>query len=73
MESKRKALQKKLRSFWDDDDFVNGTLCILRDDHYISKMLDFIEMAEERGDSLTSDDILLLAVVFDREKEKISV
>lgn len=35
-------------------------------------MIDYLEIAEERGDEVTSDDVLALALIFDKERDNTS-
>lgn len=70
MNTNEAKLRGLLKDIWNDKDFINGTICGLEDEEYIVKMIEFIEMSREMGDHITSDDVLLLTVVFDKEREK---
>ena len=72
MDNNESLLREKLKNIWDDRDFINGTICLLENDLYISKMIDFLEIAKEQGDEITSDDVLALALVFDTERETLN-
>ena len=47
-------------------------ICLLEDELYVSKVIDYLEIAEERGDEVTSDDVLALALIFDKERDNTS-
>ncbi len=70
MNKNETKLRGLLKDIWDDKDFINGTICGLKDEEHIVKMTEFIEMSREKGDRITSDDVLLLTVVFNKERKK---
>lgn len=72
MNGNETKLRERLKHIWNDKDFINGTICLLEDELHISKMIDYLEIAEERGDEVTSDDVLALALIFDKERETIN-
>jgi len=63
-------LRELLKELWDDKDFINGTICGLKDEEHMAKMIDFIEMSKENGDHISSDEVLLLTVVFNMERQE---
>ena len=72
MNGNETKLRERLKHIWDDKDFINGTICLLEDELYVSKMIDYLEIAKERGDEVTSDDVLALALIFDKERDNIN-
>ena len=63
-----KRLMPALKRFYNNRDFVCGTICNCRDEEGRKILLDFIEEAERRGDKHSSDDILLLSVIIGRQR-----
>ena len=72
MSANETKLRNLLKEIWNDKDFINGTICGLKDEEHIAKMIDFIEISREKGDCISSDDVLLLTVVFNKERDNIS-
>ena len=64
-----KELVKELRGIWDDKDFVRGAMNNAGREAAWKKMLDYILIAKQNGDEVTSDDILLLSLVLGEENE----
>ena len=67
MKDIRAELVKLLRNIYNDHDFVCGTLSNCDCESAWRKMYDFIRTAKRRGDDLSSDDILLLSLIFGEE------
>ncbi|MST60031.1 hypothetical protein [Parafannyhessea umbonata] len=62
-------LERRLRALWDDDEFVRSCIAECKNDRNISRMIGFMERAEECGDTVTSDDMCLLALVLRKESD----
>ena len=62
-----KRLMSLLRGIYDDDDFVCGTMSNCGGEAAWEKMLAFIMVANERGEPVTSDDVLALSLVLGEE------
>ena len=58
----RGQLMEELKKIYNDKDFVCGTSSILGYESTRKSMLDFIQTAKSRGDDITSDNVLLLAM-----------
>ena len=71
MSTVRKKLAEKLKLQYYNKEFVCGVLCILKTESAMKLMLDYIETAEELEDSVTSDDLILLAMHLREEDDKI--
>ena len=69
-ESVRVELEKYLRSVYDDDDFVYGTIACTKTPENWNTMLDFVAKAEELGDEVTHDDLAALSIVLKRKLRK---
>lgn len=59
----KEELERVLREFYYDDDFVYGTIKRARTPENWSVMLDFVDMAKKKGDVLTQDDLIALSIV----------
>lgn len=66
-ESVEEILEKKLREIWDDDDYVLGIKIISGSENW-QKIIDFLAIAKEQGDDVTSEDISRLALIFKKER-----
>ena len=69
-ESIRAEVEKYLRSVYDDDDFVYGTVACAKTPENWDTMLRFVAKAEELGDEVTHDDIIALSIVLKRKLRK---
>ena len=61
-------LMKRLKSIWDNKNFVCGVMSGLRQAGKVESMLEFLKMAERREEKYTPDQILSLTVAM-RKKE----
>ena len=57
-----KDLMSLLKNIYNDHDFVCGAMSNAGDDEGWQEMIDFIHEAYNRGDIVTSDDILALSL-----------
>ena len=58
----KKELVQELRAIYDNKDFVCGAISNAGGEDAWKVMLDYIRTSKQLGDSLTSDDILLLSL-----------
>lgn len=65
----RKKLMAELKNIYDDKDFVCSTSSILGNERNRKKMLEFLQAAKERGEDVTSDDVLLMAMEMREEED----
>jgi hypothetical protein len=63
-------LKNRLVSFYDNRDFLIGVMSNVKTDEKRQKMIDFMDKAEEVGDEITSDDLILLSVVLGNKEKK---
>ena len=69
MKSNVKAdLVRELRQIYDNKDFVIGVVSNAGGETAWREMLDFILTAKDRGDYISSDDLLMLSVKMHREE-----
>lgn len=62
-----RELMGKLKRIWDDKNFVCGIMSGLRQAEKVDEMLDFLTMAERRGDRFSSDQITALTISMRRK------
>ncbi len=62
-DSIKSELSSRLRSLYDDDDYVEGCLDLAGSSENMETMIAFMNRAEEVGDPIISDDMLALALV----------
>lgn len=55
-------LSMKLAPICQSDEDLKGVLSFIKSDKYRLKMIDFLNMANEKGNPITPDQILLLAL-----------
>ena len=67
----RCELETVLRSVYDEDNFVYGTLACAGTEENWNTMLKFIAKAEEVGDDVTHDDLVALSIVLKRKTRQI--
>lgn len=63
-------LKNRLVRFYDNRDFLIGVMSNVKTDEKRQKMIDFMDKAEEVGDEITSDDLILLSVVLGNKEKK---
>ena len=62
-----KELKRRLKAIYDDRDFVIGILHIAHGNTAWRRLLAFMEMAEEMGDSVSSDLVTAVALKIGKE------
>jgi hypothetical protein len=65
----RTELARRLRTLWDNDEFVESTIGMCAYERNWEKMLAFIEHAESIGDAVTAGDMAALALVLRKEAD----
>lgn len=65
MSETAKRLEPKLRELYNTDDFVQGIVLIAGTDENLEKISDYIELAKEAGDDITSDEVTNFALFLD--------
>ena len=65
----KEDLEKELRRLYDDNDNVLGVMTISGKENW-SRILGFIQKAEELGDDITCDDISKLALIMKKSVTK---
>ena len=68
-ETERK-LMKRLKSIWDDRNFVCGVMSGLRQADKVDKMLEFLLMAERRKEKYTPDQIMALTITLRKQENQ---
>ncbi len=64
-----KQLISELKKIWDDQDFILGVMSNARSEDARRKLLDYIHIAKRMGDSVTSDDMLMLSLTIGRGRD----
>lgn len=59
----KKRLEQALRSVYDEDGFVYGTIICAKTPSNWEIMLDYISKAEELGEEVTHDDLVALSLI----------
>lgn len=64
-----KQLISELEKIWDDQDFILCVMSNAKSEDARGKLLDYIHMAKRMGDSVTSDDMLVLSLTIGGDKD----
>lgn len=64
-----KELIKKIEPYCDIQDEINAVLLYLDTDNYRKKLIDFIDISKERGNTITKDQFMTLVVILSNEEE----
>ena len=65
-----RELMKRLKLIWNDKDFVCGVMSGLRQANKVDKLLEFLIMAERRGEKYTSDQITALTITLRKQRNQ---
>ena len=70
----KKELMSELKMIWNNKDFVCGAMSNAGSEAAWKEMLDYIQTAKSRGESVSSDEILLMSLdIGDTGLEKKSI
>ncbi len=70
MKNIKKELINELKLIWDNKDFVCGAMSNAGSEKAWEEMLEYIQNANESGEKVTSDEILLLSLDLSNDKQK---